>query len=76
MHLCMSRSQAATFSLMVACIVLLPLVLYPVFLMKVMCYALFACAFNLVLGYAASCRSAMPPSSVPAPISAPGRQRR
>ena len=52
MHLGMSRSQAVTFSLMVACIVLLPLVLYPVFLMKVMCYALFACAFNLVLGYA------------------------
>jgi ABC-type branched-subunit amino acid transport system permease subunit len=52
MHLGMSRSQAVTLSLMVACIVLLPLMLYPVFLMKVMCYALFACAFNLVLGYA------------------------
>jgi len=25
---------------------------YPVFLMKVWCYALFACAFNLLLGYA------------------------
>lgn len=25
---------------------------YPIFLMKVMCYALFACAFNLLLGYA------------------------
>ncbi|WP_323011798.1 branched-chain amino acid ABC transporter permease [Castellaniella sp.] len=24
---------------------------YPVFIMKVMCYALFACAFNLLLGY-------------------------
>ncbi|CAM5195911.1 Branched-chain amino acid transport system permease protein OS=Castellaniella defragrans OX=75697 GN=HNR28_002445 PE=4 SV=1 [Castellaniella defragrans] len=24
---------------------------YPIFLMKVMCYALFACAFNLLLGY-------------------------
>ncbi len=24
---------------------------YPVFVMKVMCYALFACAFNLLLGY-------------------------
>ncbi|NVK41519.1 MAG: branched-chain amino acid ABC transporter permease [Oceanospirillaceae bacterium] len=30
---------------------LAPLVLYPVFLMKVLCYGLFACAFNLVLGY-------------------------
>jgi branched-chain amino acid transport system permease protein len=25
--------------------------LYPVFLMKVLCFALFACAFNLLLGY-------------------------
>ncbi|MDO5626352.1 MAG: branched-chain amino acid ABC transporter permease [Pseudomonadota bacterium] len=25
--------------------------LYPVFMMKVMCFALFACAFNLLLGY-------------------------
>ena len=25
--------------------------LYPVFVMKVMCFALFACAFNLLLGY-------------------------
>ena len=29
-----------------------PLVLYPVFLMKVLCFALFACAFNLLLGFA------------------------
>jgi branched-chain amino acid transport system permease protein len=28
-----------------------PLFLYPVFLMKVLCFALFACAFNLLLGY-------------------------
>jgi branched-chain amino acid transport system permease protein len=28
-----------------------PLVIYPVFLMKVMCFALFASAFNLLLGY-------------------------
>ncbi len=52
MHLGISRSQMVALALMVACIALLPLVLYPVFLMKVMCYALFACAFNLVLGYA------------------------
>ncbi|MBF8224422.1 branched-chain amino acid ABC transporter permease [Halomonas sp. 328] len=29
-----------------------PFVAYPVFLMKVLCFALFACAFNLLLGYA------------------------
>jgi len=36
---------------MVAAFVLAPLALYPVFLMKVMCFALFACAFNLLIGY-------------------------
>ena len=30
---------------------LVPFVVYPVFLMKVLCFALFACAFNLLLGY-------------------------
>lgn len=28
-----------------------PLFLYPVFLVKVLCFALFACAFNLLIGY-------------------------
>ena len=28
-----------------------PFVLYPVFVMKVLCFALFACAFNLLLGF-------------------------
>ncbi|GAB6390191.1 branched-chain amino acid ABC transporter permease [Stutzerimonas marianensis] len=32
-------------------LVLAPLYFYPVFLMKVLCFALFACAFNLLLGY-------------------------
>jgi len=29
-----------------------PWIFYPVFLMKALCFALFACAFNLLLGYA------------------------
>ncbi|CAO3363543.1 Broad-specificity amino acid ABC transporter, permease protein 2 [Azospirillum palustre] len=29
-----------------------PFLLYPVFLMKVLCFALFACAFNLLIGFA------------------------
>ena len=29
-----------------------PYVLYPVFVMKVLCFALFACAFNLLIGFA------------------------
>jgi branched-chain amino acid transport system permease protein len=36
---------------MAAVFVLAPLVVYPVFMMKVMCFALFACAFNLLIGY-------------------------
>src|SRR3978361_1052033 len=28
-----------------------PFSLYPVFLMKVLCFALFACAFNLLIGF-------------------------
>jgi branched-chain amino acid transport system permease protein len=36
---------------MLAFFLLAPLVLYPIFLMKVMCFALFACAFNLLVGF-------------------------
>ena len=35
----------------VAALLVAPFGVYPVFLMKVMCFALFACAFNLLLGY-------------------------
>ena len=46
-----SRAQSFAFLVMVAVIVIAPMTLYPVFLMKVMCFALFACAFNLLIGY-------------------------
>jgi branched-chain amino acid transport system permease protein len=39
------------FVIMLVFFALAPFVMYPVFLMKVMCFALFACAFNLLLGY-------------------------
>ncbi len=45
------RHQKVAFALMVAFFLLAPLALYPVFLMKVMCFALFACAFNLLIGF-------------------------
>ena len=48
----MSGQQRIAFVAMVAFFAVAPLVLYPVFLMKVMCFALFACAFNLLIGYA------------------------
>src|SRR5258707_13044738 len=38
-------------AVMIAFFALAPLVAYPVFLMKEMCFALFACAFNLLIGY-------------------------
>ena len=37
---------------MVAFFVAAPFFVYPVFLMKALCFALFACAFNLLIGYA------------------------
>ncbi len=45
------RHQAVVFVLMVAAFVVAPFVVYPVFLMKALCFALFACAFNLLIGY-------------------------
>ncbi|RPH69892.1 MAG: branched-chain amino acid ABC transporter permease [Myxococcaceae bacterium] len=36
---------------MVLLAVVAPFVIYPVFLMKMLCFALFACAFNLLIGY-------------------------
>jgi branched-chain amino acid transport system permease protein len=46
-----SRPQWIGFLVMLALIVVCPYVLYPVFLMRVLCAALFACAFNLMIGY-------------------------
>ncbi|MEX3009109.1 branched-chain amino acid ABC transporter permease [Hoeflea sp. TYP-13] len=34
-----------------ALLIAAPFAIYPVFLMKILCFALFACAFNLILGY-------------------------
>ncbi len=46
-----SRAQAIAFLVMAAVVVLAPTVFYPVFLMRVLCFALFACAYNLLIGY-------------------------
>jgi branched-chain amino acid transport system permease protein len=50
-HTTKSRSEAIAFLVMLAVIVVAPLYVYPVFLMKALCFALFACAFNLLIGY-------------------------
>ena len=47
----LERSQRIAFAVMFIIFLAGPLFAYPVFLMKVMCFALFACAFNLLLGY-------------------------
>ncbi|HQD84426.1 MAG TPA: branched-chain amino acid ABC transporter permease, partial [Quisquiliibacterium sp.] len=39
------------FAVLLAFFIVAPVVVYPVFLMKVMCFALFACAFNLLIGF-------------------------
>jgi branched-chain amino acid transport system permease protein len=44
-------SLAAAFAVMVVLLVAAPFVVYPVFVMKALCFALFACAFNLLIGY-------------------------
>src|SRR6059036_929022 len=46
----LAHQRIATLA-MIALFLLAPLVAYPVFLMKVMCFALFACAFNLLIGF-------------------------
>ena len=46
-----TRAQALAFGVLVAFVAISPFFLYPVFLMKVLCFALFACAFNLLIGY-------------------------
>jgi branched-chain amino acid transport system permease protein len=45
------RHQAVAFGVMVALLAVLPFFVYPIFLMKALCFALFACAFNLLIGY-------------------------
>ncbi len=47
----MPRLHAAIFLALLAAGLVAPFFLYPVFLMKVLCFALFACAFNLLLGF-------------------------
>ena len=46
-----NKSLWVAFAIMVAIFVIAPIWVYPIFLMKVMCFALFACAFNLLLGF-------------------------
>jgi len=46
-----TRQFAGAFVLMAALIAVAPFVAYPFFVMQALCFALFACAFNLLIGY-------------------------
>jgi branched-chain amino acid transport system permease protein len=43
--------QLIGYGLLLALMLAAPAVLYPVLVMKILCFALFACAFNLLIGY-------------------------
>ncbi len=46
-----SRSEMVTFVILTVFLFVAPTFIYPVDLMKALCFALFACAFNLLIGY-------------------------
>ena len=45
------QSEVIAFLVMACTLIVAPMFAYPVFLMKALCFALFACAFNLLIGY-------------------------
>ena len=47
----LTPSKTIAFAVMVVALVVAPFFTYPLFLMQVMCFALFACAFNLLIGF-------------------------
>jgi branched-chain amino acid transport system permease protein len=46
-----SRSELIAFIILAAFVITAPLYIYPILMMKILCFALFACAFNLLIGY-------------------------
>src|SRR3546814_8772267 len=46
-----SLHQYIVFAVMLVALLIAPVFIYPIFLMKALCFALFACAFNLLLGF-------------------------
>ena len=46
------RVSGIAFGVMVVLVAIAPFVAYPFFVMNALCFALFACAFNLLIGYA------------------------
>jgi branched-chain amino acid transport system permease protein len=50
-HAVRAHSEAIAFVIVACALIIAPVFAYPVFLMKALCFALFACAFNLLIGY-------------------------
>jgi branched-chain amino acid transport system permease protein len=46
-----TRIRTIALALVIVFLIAAPLAVHPAFLMKAMCFAIFACAFNLLLGY-------------------------
>jgi branched-chain amino acid transport system permease protein len=46
-----AMAKKVSWTLLILAAVAAPFFVYPVFAMKILCFALFACAFNLLLGY-------------------------
>src|SRR5688500_4408580 len=46
-----ARSEWIAFAVMVVALLIAPFFVYPLFVMQALCFALFACAFNLLIGY-------------------------
>lgn len=47
----MTPTEKLVLAIMTVALVVAPFVVYPFFLMQALCFALFACAFNLLIGY-------------------------
>src|ERR1700730_18174497 len=50
-HPLTAHSENIGFIVLLAVVAVAPFVTYPLFVMQVLCFALFACAFNLLIGY-------------------------
>ena len=50
-HSAEGASEKIAFLVMVVVLIVAPFFVYPLFLMQALCFALFACAFNLLIGY-------------------------
>ncbi len=46
-----SRVRIGLLAIGLAALIAAPMFIYPIFIMKLLCFALFACAFNLLIGY-------------------------